>query len=355
MNNVPVPDPHPSSSPAHPSYEDRSTGLIVFGIIQIILGALAALMVPFMLLALALARKTTGISAPFGTLVLGALTYGTMAALLVTLGIGSIQARRWAHALTLVLSWIWLISGFLITIFITAFLPAGFAQGVRQAAAMNPNAPPMPARAMAIILTVMIVFFAVFLIVLPLAFVLFYNTRSVEETCKHKDPVKRWTDRCPLPVLAATLVFAGASAYYLGMSFTTPVIPFFGKYLSGLPGAAACLTMALMDMLLAYSFFRLYLAGWWLALATVTARIISFIVTLRHANMSEMYSRMGWNSSQLQMMNANPAYRSGVVLYSSVGTLVIFLGYLVWIRRYFLQPNQNPDASSKDPSLLPGT
>jgi hypothetical protein len=37
-------------------------------------------------------------------------------------------------------------------------------------------------------------------------------------------------------------------------------------------------------------------------------------------------------------MEANPMYRSGGFLWFGVAFLVIFLGYLLWIRRYFTAP-----------------
>jgi hypothetical protein len=345
--------PPPSFEPPPPqlTYQDRSTGLIVFGIIQIILGALCLLMVPFALLGLALSQKMTGAAMPIGAFFMSIATYGALAALLITLGIGSIYARRWARTITLVLSWIWLISGFLLTIFLTAFLPTGFAQGFRQAAAMNPNAPPPSTGAIAVILTAMIVFLAVFFVALPLAFVLFYRTKNVEETCKHKDPVERWTDRCPLPVLAASLLFASASGYYLLMSFTTPLLPFFGRYLTGVGGAAGCLVLAIVDGFLAYSVFRLQLVGWWIAVVALAIRITSTFMTFRHGNLLEAYSRMGMKDSQLQALSGNPAFRSGMVLYWSVGLMILYFAYLLWIKRYFVPSSVSP-ASGPETSFL---
>lgn len=44
---------------------------------------------------------------------------------------------------------------------------------------------------------------------------------------------------------------------------------------------------------------------------------------------------MGWSQQQVQMMSANPGFRSGVYLYWGLGFSVIFLGYMLWIKRYF--------------------
>ena len=46
---------------------------------------------------------------------------------------------------------------------------------------------------------------AVFMLLLPAAFLVFYQRASVRATCQRRDPQARWTDRCPLPVLAVSL------------------------------------------------------------------------------------------------------------------------------------------------------
>ncbi len=331
----------PSSGPASeaaPTFRDRSTGLQVFGVILIVLGAMAALGIPLMLLGAVVSRKATGAAMPLGTYALNCLTYGALALGLVTLGVGSIRRRRWARALTLITAWISLAMGVLVTILMTAVMPSAFAVGFRQAAARNPNVVPLPAGVMAVILTIVIVMFAVFFIVLPLVFVLFYRRSDVEETCRLHDPVERWTDRCPLPVLAASLIFGFAGPYYLFMVVTTPLIPFFGKWLTGLPGIAGCLIFAGLDVYLAVSFFRIQLVGWWIAITTLAVRGLSAAITYRRGDLFGAYSRLGWKPSQVQAMSANPMIRGHVILWWGLGYIVIFLGYIVYLHRYFSAP-----------------
>jgi hypothetical protein len=349
----PVPEaplaPGPSASPAAPSpaYTDRSTGLVVFGIIEIIGGGLAALMVPFMLLGAVLARKGTG-EMPRGGLVMGMLTYGLLAAVLVTLGIGSTMARRWARALNLILSWIWLIAGILVTVALTAFMPSTFLAGMRAAAQQNPNAGDVSTGVMAVILTFIIVFMAIFLIFLPLAFLLFYRSRNVEETCRHRDSVERWTDRRPLPVIAVALLAASGTVYYLLLGFSTPLFPFFGRYLTGARGTIAFLVFAIVDAYVAISFFRLKVAGWWVAVVALTLRMVSSAITIRHADLTEAYSRMGWSQMQLEAMRSNPMFRGGAFLWWSFAFMVIYMGFLLWLKRYF-----RPAAPPGYPELIP--
>ena len=327
----------PASPPASvsPSYRDRSTGLQVFGVIQIVLGALVALFIPLVLLGAVMSRKMTGSAMPMGTYLMTCLTYGALAIVLVTLGIGSIRARRWAWALTLILSWFWLIIGALATVLITAVLPSSFATGLRKAAAANPGAGELPTGVTAVILTFVIVLFAVFLVAIPLAFVLFYRRKDVEVTCKRRDSVECWTDRCPLPVLAASLLFAGAAPYYLFLSFATPLVPFFGKYLTGVPGAIGCFVLAALDAFLAVWFFRVRLLGWWVGIFSLALRIISAAITFARGDLMQAYSRLGWKQAQLEAMSRSPVLRGHIVLWWSLLYLLAGLGYMVWIKRYF--------------------
>jgi len=287
------------------------------------------------LLGAVMSRKTIGTAMPMGTYLMACLTYGALAIVLVTLGIGSIRARRWAWALTLILSWFWLIVGVLATVFLTAVLPSAFVIGLRKAAAANPAAGSLPTGVTAIILTFVIVLVAVFLVAIPLAFVLFYRRKDVEATCRRHDPVERWTDRCPLPVLAASLIFAGAVPYYLFLSFTTPLVPFFGKYLTGVPGAIGCLVLAAVEGFLAVWFYRVRLLGWRVGILWLALRTISAAITYARGDLMQAYSHLGWKQAQIEAMSGSPMLRGRLVLWWSLLYLLVIVGYMVWIRRYF--------------------
>ena len=83
---------------AAPDYKDRSTGLVVFGILTLLFGCLAGLFVPLMLFGQIMAAKAP--NAPpvnHAAMLPGMAVYGLLAVTLIWLGIGSIQKRRWAR------------------------------------------------------------------------------------------------------------------------------------------------------------------------------------------------------------------------------------------------------------------
>lgn len=320
-----------------PTYPDRHTGLIIFGVFQIILGLLAALMVPFMALGAVMSHLTPGGAMRPGQIISGVATYAFLAAVLFALGIGSIQSRRWARALTLVTSWYWLVLGVLGTVLITAMLPVmmrSVLAQMKQTGTDSPS-PEMSTGVMAVILTVIILFAAFFLILVPLAFVIFYSREDVAETCRRRDPAPRWTDRTPLPVLGASVaIFAGA-VYMLLIGLTMPMFPFFGRYLTGVAGAACFLVLGILDFYISIALFRLQESGWWLAIVALAVRTLSTVLTYSRTDLMQAYSKAGMSDAQLQALNSNPMFRGHVLLWWSLLSMLLFFGYLLWLKRYF--------------------
>ena len=124
-----------------PFYRDRKTGLLIFGITQIILGLLAALMVPLIVLGAFMSRLAPGGAMRPGQFISSAATYALIAAVFLALGIGSVQTKRWARALTLVTSWYWLIIGTLGTVAVTAVLPVAMRGALKQIQQSSADAP----------------------------------------------------------------------------------------------------------------------------------------------------------------------------------------------------------------------
>ena len=298
-------------------------------------------MVPLMALGAFMSRLAPGGAMRPGQFISGVSSYAFIAAAFFALGIGSIQMKRWAHALTLITSWYWLFMGVLITVLLTAVLPVTMRNALAQAQHSTADAPPanLSTGVMAVMLTVIIVFAAFFLIVVPIAFVVFYGRKDVAETCHRRDPVERWTDRTPLPVLGASVVLFTGSIYLLLIGATTPVFPFFGRYLTGLPGAAGFVVIAALDLYLSAALFRLQSSGWWIALLTVPIRLLSMAITYARADLMQAYSKMGFSDAQLRMLNSSPMIRSHVVLWWSLISLVGFFCYLLWLKRYFKAPS----------------
>jgi hypothetical protein len=318
-----------------PQYRDRGTGLVIFGVAQIILGLLAGLMVPFAALGAFLSRLAPGAAMRPAQYISGIASYAFIAAALLTLGIGSVQFKRWARALSLVVSWYWMITGILITILMTAVLPVTMQTVMQAQQRATGQSQGISTGVMAVIITIVIVFAAFFLIVVPIAFVVFYSRKDVAETCHYRDPVERWTDRVPLPILGACIVLAAQSLYLLLTGISTPLFPFFGRYLTGIPGFVCFLVLGCLDGYLAIAFYRLRPSAWWIAVIAAPLRLFSMALTYARADLMQAYAKMGWSDAQMQMLNSSPFFRGHVILWWSLISAVLFFGYTLWLKRYF--------------------
>jgi hypothetical protein len=58
---------------------------------------------------------------------------------------------------------------------------------------------------MTAVIAIAFVFNGVVFVLLPAIWTYFYRSPHVKATCEARDPVARWTDACPLPVLGFCL------------------------------------------------------------------------------------------------------------------------------------------------------
>jgi hypothetical protein len=314
-------------------FKDRSTGLVVFGVMTILLGGLAGLFVPLMLFGQAMAAKTTKVPPDFSMILPAVAIYGTMAVGLVWLGIGSIKARRWARALLLIFSWSWLVMG-VIAVTVMAFVLPKMLAGIPSNAANGQ--PAIPPGAMAAVMVVTFVFYGVVFVILPAVWTFFYHSQHVKATCETRDPVTRWTDACPLPVLGLCLwlMFSAPMMLIIPISGHC-VMPFFGIFLTGLPGTLYCLAITVIWTYAAWLLYRLDMRGWWLVLVTMCVFMVSGLLTFAHHDMTEMYQLMGYPEAQMELIQQSGLLVGNRMSWLMSLSVLPFLGYLVFIRKFF--------------------
>jgi len=248
---MPVRMDAPTPPPVQPAYKDRRTGLMVFGVFAILIGACCALLVPLAIFGQMMAARQSGTGLDATAALIGASVYGLMALVLIWLGVGSVLARRWARALLLCLGWIGLIIG---VIAIPAVMVAMNSIG-ETLRAQGQTVPPVT---LAVIKIVTIATTFVIYIVIPGVAVLFYRSPHVRQTCEARDPVVRWTDRCPLPVLALCLLkIFGAAMLLLILPTYGRVFPLAGVVLQGWPARMLWLAVIAFMVYAARGFYRL--------------------------------------------------------------------------------------------------
>lgn len=320
-----------------PAFKDRKVRLILFGILQLALGALCVLLVCFMILGMFMAaslnRDATTPIAPMNIsfMIPGMLVYLLAAAWFISMGIGSIMTRRWARALVLVSSWLWLIGGIGGFAGVLVFMPAMYDQMGKTGQ--------MPPGAIAIMKYVMMAFMALFCVIIPGLLVLFYSGKNVKATCEFRDSRVRWTDKCPLPVLAVSFLFGMWAALMPLMAFGMYPVPLFGWALTGWPATAVSLITALLFGYVAWGTYKLNLKAWWGAILLIIAWILSAGITFSRIGLLGFYEKMNFSPEQMDLMR-EVVPKNGVAMAAICGLWsLVILGYLVYTRRYFTDPS----------------
>ncbi len=322
----------PASNPAGEVYHDRSTGLMVFGILTILLGALAALLAVVTLLSLALGSMVPNSQLNTATVLPGMLMYVGLAVILIWLGIGSIKARRWARALLLIFSWSWLGVGILDVGALVFMLPRVMAH---LPTPPGTNHPAIPAAAIEVIILFTILISGFFLVLLPGIWTFFYSSRHVKLTCEWRDTAPGWTDVIPLPVLGLCLwlgLFGLAVVAMCAMPYIAA--PFFGVFVSGMTARAVYLVMAGGWLLAGWLLYRLDSRGWWLAVAWWLFFLISAVITYSQHDVIELYRLMHYPDAQLAQIQQTGLLKVSMMAWLTAISMLPSLAYMLWVKRY---------------------
>ena len=248
--------------------------------------------------------------------------YVFISAALITLGIGSVRGRRWAWALTIVGSasavvFLLLMAPFLVWM-VSRFL----------------SAEPIFSRhgdSIGCLVLAPLVFMLFLLILLPLAYLLFYRRRDVRATVERLDPEPGWTERRPLPVLAAAVLFGTMGVGWLSVLWT-PAIPVPGAILTGNTARAVVLAVVLVCIAIAWGLYR-GLRGAWLAAVLLSIGGSAFwLWTLRDLDLLALQRAMGTSEEELAVMSRIDL-RPGIIALTVVSAAA-WTGFLFWVRRF---------------------
>ena len=309
-------------------FKDRTAGLVLFGVLEILIGGFSALMIPMMAVSAMMPQSAMGASG-VRMMIPAMIVYAVVAVAFIWLGIGSIMARRWARALMLIVSWLWLVCGSLGIVYMLVLMPTMWSQMWQ-----NGNVPVGAIIAVVLITAGMMGCLYVFL---PVAFLLFYRSKHVKATCEFKDPHVRWTDKCPLPVLALSLMLGFSTLSMLSM-FAYCVVPVFGIFLSGAPAAFILLVVMVLLAYLARATYQLKPHAWWGTIALVAVWGLSTIVTFLRVGLMGFYVKMDLPEQQMAMMQQMAAAQSIFMTWGTGIMVAVFVGYMLYLKRYFVSP-----------------
>ncbi len=314
------------------AHRDRSLGLVIFGVIEILIGGLTALLIPLVLAVTLFAPSMTGGGpAPQLRSVAPSLVlYGLLAASFIWIGIGSVRARKWARAVMLSLSWLWLITGIAAMVVLSWVMP-------RYWDFAGLGGLPNDITTMVVVTTS--VFLSFIYVLLPLAFLLFYRSPDVIATCEARDRTRSWVDGCPSQVVSLVLVYAVCAASCLVVPAYNFVFPVFGIIVDGWAGALLWLGILAGLIYLAAVTPRRERASWTAAVVASLVIGASSTVTAALVPYRQWLERMELPADQGEMMAALGEPTTAFMVLLSLVTWATWIGFLLSVRRFF-QPGE---------------
>jgi hypothetical protein len=248
--------------------------------------------------------------------------YLALAAALIILGIGSVRGRRWARDLTLIGS-----------AYVLAFTLLGAPFVVWMVSRFLAREPSLSGQGASFGCAVLgpLVFILLLLALVPLAFLFFYARRDVRATVERLDPDPGWTDRQPLPLLAAALFFAAGAVGWLPALFS-PVVPVPGAILTGNTARALVFALGLGCAVVAWGLYRGLRGAWVAALVLSVAGTVFWLWTLRDIDVQALQRAMGATEEELAVMRKIDL-RPGLLALTAAGAAA-WTAFLIWVRKY---------------------
>jgi hypothetical protein len=310
-------------------HHDRSLGLVLFGIVEILIGAACALLIPLVVVSVVVtsALGGPGASPDMAGTVPTLILYAVLAVMFIWIGVGSIRARRWARALMLVVSWLWLITGVAAMIVSWWVLPevwrtVGLSSG-------------LPREGLMMVMVTTSLFVGFIYVALPAAFLLFYRSPHVAATCQARDPGPSRIADCPPHILSLVVLFVLAAVSVLMMPFFDFLLPLFGVVLTGGPGAVGWAAILLLLLYLAWGSYRGDLRAWWVAVVTTLFAACASIVTAAIVPLPELLAAMDLGGYERALIEQLWSPRPAALAALSLVVWGSFIAYLLYVRRFF--------------------
>ncbi|MEM1157511.1 MAG: hypothetical protein AAF649_08225 [Verrucomicrobiota bacterium] len=271
---------------------DRSTRLLVCGILIVMAGVGLLALVPLMWLALQLAPEQVH----GNSIWMAVVFYSLLGMICIALGVGSIRCRRWARDLILAGASFWLALGIPGCVFssvvITQTLPGSMgATGAEVSSVFVTTT---------ILFTM--AFYVVLFIAVPLGLVLLYRGEPVLHTCHRNSGNSGWTTHLSIPQLVCVLICSLIFVYALFLPLFMPVVMVWNQVITGMP---AILTLIVLAGLFGYATWGLYhqqTAGWWVGLVGVLLLSLNYGLAFYVGDMREFYQALEFPEEQIGMI-----------------------------------------------------
>ncbi|MES2202130.1 MAG: hypothetical protein V4498_07760 [candidate division FCPU426 bacterium] len=312
-------------APVTKPFKDRGLTLAMIGTMDVLMGLACLGMTLLMMSVPNLDDPTDSSRTRLGAVMAGGI-YGILAVALVWIGIGLFMARRWARAISLIFAWFWLLVGVVAVPLMAYVMPKvlgtvaadkGLDEGIQSWTVI-----------------LMVGFMAFVFILLPGIQVLALQSSNVKKTCETRDPKTRWTDRCPLPVLAVVIGLAYSSVAMLFYPWIMKAYPVFGVILQGPLLWALFICVAAASATLALGAYRLRHWAWRGTMAFMILWILSSAISFNNGSTMAAMQAGGMMKPQGAEWMAAIFQGQGINLLLAL-SLIAYGGYWINCKKYF--------------------
>ncbi len=314
---------------------DHSTGLAVFGTLEVVLGILAFTAAMFLMILVSEAGLGGMKPSHFG-MVMGLLVY--LSAWFIVVGLGSIKARRWARVLVLVGSWVTIFFGTMALALLLYILP-GVYDMVADLEVLSASA------SMGVISFSIVVLFVLQLL-MPAVAIGFYSLKGVIATCERLNPEPCWSDRCPLPLLAMGFISVLGSLSVLLGATNNYIVFLFGHVWVGWKGFGVVLLISAVCGYVGWGAFMRKMHAWWMAYSMIIITSASMMLSFSEIQMGDIYQAMNYTAEQLAQLENMKLLSPAVLTFVTCVWGIMACIYLVWVRDCFLPERSTDDIKS---------
>jgi hypothetical protein len=321
---------------------DRSGFLIAFGIIEALIGLFFILIIVMMAgMRGMIANAPNAKDLPPNFMLSIVMVYGTMAAVFFVMALGSILRRNWGRIFALIVSWFWLGVGVIAVLGSALIMP--------QTMRTMPQAPNAPQVNVGAVVGIAIIIMTIFMVAMPLLFVIFYSRPSVKATCLRGSGI---TESKFPGVIAALMAWYGLSFIAMFYSLASSKLsPLFGIVLPFWASKAYVITVILLLGYIVYGLHKRERLAWNVALGFTLFTGLSWLVTMYAGDLMDTYRRMGMTERELESFTRMPAIM-GFIKAVSFASLLGQLA-LLWFAKKYFDPQPPASAAMVDEPTLP--
>jgi hypothetical protein len=306
------------------NHTDRSTRLLILGILFILGGGLCLLIVPLMLWAM---NASPPEQVHRGSIMPIIGVYSGLGIAGIALGIGSIRCRRWARDLILSLGSFGLTAG------VPGCIAAIFMVGKTMKASMAQSGTEISEGALTAIVILMSIFYSFIFIGLPLAIVLLYRGKNVLQTCIARSGPGGWTSHLTIPQIVCTLICFLLFVNTLLLPLYMPAVMIWDFIITGPPAIAILITFAALTGYATWGLYYQTAAAWWLGLISIIVICLNYGIAFYVGDIAEFYRAMNFSAEQITLIQDSGVIASMRYLWiSSLAYILIALGFFLRAR-----------------------